>query len=422
MYRDYPRPKVLVAQLGARRHYQQPVLLHQWGMLDALYTDFYAGDIWPFKSLVNFGVIDGLPSFLKKGINRYNPKLTTAKIVQFPWFGYRYAKNLRDANRENLPSVCLAAGQSFCRRIIQHGLGEADTVYGFNSACLELFIYAKKKGLRCILDQTLAERSYYYQLLQEEIDRWPDWMMRDFSLTKADRQYIEREQQEQDLADHIICGSSFVKNSLMARGIPAEKISVVPLGKNKTDVTSIEKLGSPWQTRKAGLHVLFAGTVGLRKGIPYLLEALRGLKGQIPFVCKVAGTIEIKFEKIHDYSDVCQFLGCLPRSDMASLYRWADVLVLPSICEGSAMVAYEALQYGLPVITTDHAGSIISNYEPLRKWIVPIRDTVALQNAILHFYNSALDEETTNFLYSCLGQSQQIALDTFEQAIRYPAG
>src|SRR5436309_15926178 len=40
-------------------------------------------------------------------------------------------------------------------------------------------------------------------------------------------------------------------------------------------------------------------------------------------------------------------------------YRWADVLLLPSVCEGSAMVSYEALSAGLPVLTTPNAGSLV---------------------------------------------------------------
>ncbi|MGJ3247559.1 MAG: glycosyltransferase family 4 protein [Elainellaceae cyanobacterium] len=412
---------ILVAQLGARKHYQEPTLFHQWEILDTLHTDFYAGNSWPFILLRKLDGIDSLPTFLKKASNRYEPKLDTAKVIQFPWLGYQYAKNLRFSKSDNVSSICLKAGKSFCHRIIQHGLGEANTVYGFNGACLELFRYAKEQGLRCILDQTLAERSYYYQLLQEEMALWPVWASRDISLTEADVEIAEREQQEQDLADHIICGSYFVKDSLRARGVKPEKISVVPLGKLKAETSFIKEFGSPWKKRKDGLHILFAGSVGLRKGIPYLLEALQKLKGQIPFICKVAGTIEIKHENTHRYSDVCQFLGRVPRSDMAALYQWADVFVLPSICEGSAMVTYEALQHGLPVITTDHAGSIISNYESLRKWIVPIRDSPALRDALLCFYDSALDEETVNLLQNCLVQSQQTALETLKQAVMYSA-
>ena len=61
---------------------------------------------------------------------------------------------------------------------------------------------------------------------------------------------------------------------------------------------------------------------------------------------------------------------------MAAHYRWADVFVLPSICEGSAAVCYEALAYGLPVITTPNAGSVVRN--GVDGYIVPIRDADAI--------------------------------------------
>ena len=37
------KPKIVVAQLGARRHYAVPVLLHQEGMLAQFFTDAYVG-------------------------------------------------------------------------------------------------------------------------------------------------------------------------------------------------------------------------------------------------------------------------------------------------------------------------------------------------------------------------------------------
>jgi glycosyltransferase involved in cell wall biosynthesis len=66
---------------------------------------------------------------------------------------------------------------------------------------------------------------------------------------------------------------------------------------------------------------------------------------------------------------------------MADLYAWADVFLLPSICEGSAMVTYEALSWGLPVITTHNAGSIVR--DTVDGWLVPIRDSEAIAKKLL---------------------------------------
>ncbi|NEZ65794.1 glycosyltransferase [Leptolyngbyaceae cyanobacterium CCMR0082] len=413
--------KILLAQLGARRHYQQPVLLHQWGALDTLYTDFYAGDCLPMRVLRHSRLTPHLPATMKRMLDRYTPGLKSAKIVHFPMLGYQYARALRRSDKQNSTAIFVETGKSFCQRIIQHGLGNTDIVYGFNSACLELFEYAKSRGILCILDQTLAERSYYYRTLKTEEAHWSSWLERPFEMTSADQKLTEREQREQDLADQIICGSEFVKNSLIARNVSPEKITVIPLGRVK-DSTSLglNKLNSekslfPWKERSDGLHILFAGSVGLRKGIPYLLQALHQLEGVIPFVCKAAGSIELSSKPLEEYSNVCQFLGRVPRSEMASLYNWADVFVLPSLCEGSAMVIYEALNYGLPVITTNNTGSIVRN--GLGGWIVPIKNADAISASILELFQYGYGQNFSEKLKAMLEQTETKAISDFRQTI-----
>jgi glycosyltransferase involved in cell wall biosynthesis len=388
-------------------------LLHQWGVLDTLYTDFYAGNSWPTHILRNSKINSRLPAAAKRALDRYDPALDQAKIVHFPRLGYQYAKSLKQLRGQSGSSIFVKTGQNFCQRIIHHGLGDADTVYGFNGACLELFQYAKSQGLRCILDQTLAERKYYYTLLQEETNCWADWVAEPFSLTDADLTLAAREQQEQDLADQIICGSDFVKHSLVARGVPADKITVIPLGRAKLHrKLPTQRPLAPWQDRKDGLHILFAGSVGLRKGIPYLLEALRQINGEVPFLCKAAGNLEVKAEKASEYSDVCHFLGRVPRSEMASLYQWADVFVLPSLCEGSAMVTYEALQYGLPIIVTQNTGSIIR--DGIDGWIIPIQDAGAISKSLIDFSKKGHCSNFFEKLSIHYEQSHNDALDKFK--------
>jgi len=64
--------------------------------------------------------------------------------------------------------------------------------------------------------------------------------------------------------------------------------------------------------------------------------------------------------------------GPVLRPKMAEQYAWADVFLLPSICEGSATACYEALAAGLPVITTENAGSVVR--DGIEGFVVPIRD------------------------------------------------
>lgn len=416
-----PLQKVAVAQLGARRHYQQPMLLHQLNVLSTLYTDFYSGDYLLFKLLRKPWIYIHLPIVMKRMVDRYDPVLKDAKIIHFPLFSCKYTKVFNQQRGQNPSTAHLDTGKAFCLKIIQNGLDDIDAIYGFNTACLELFQYAKQQNVRCILDQTIAERHYRYQLMQAEEVRWPGWSLTPFTVSDIEQELTEREQQEQNLADQIICGSDFVKDSLVERSVAAEKITVVSLGRVRETSPSTfkpfntERSGSPWKDRPEGLHILFAGTVNLRKGIPYLLEALCQLKREIPFVCKAAGSIELRSEVLDSYKSVCQLLGRVPRSKMAELYRWADVFVLPSICEGSAMVVYEALEYGLPVLVTANTGSIVRN--GLGGWVVPIRDADPIAEALFRLYEKGYSSNFFEKLHHHLQQTQDVALANFKQVV-----
>lgn len=382
------KPKVLIAHLGARKHYQEPILLHKWGILDTFYTDFYARDNVINRALRSPLRYGRLPPSLKKMLDRYSCELEGAKVIDFPLFGIQYANSLKSRSIKEIYDIYLKTGKEFNEKIIAKGLGNANVIYGFNSASLELFEYAKQKSIKCILDQTIAVSSLEHKLMSEEELLWQNWSIKPFQVTEFMEKKAERETKEQQLADHIICGSDFVKTSLINEGISGDKITVISLGsiKEKKEISSsnLQNLLKP-QDSPRELNILFAGSVGLRKGIPYLLEALKIIKDQIPFTCKIAGNIDIKQDKVNEYQDLCQFLGRVPRAEMKDLYQWADVFVLPSLCEGSAMVTYEALMYELPIITTYNSGSIVR--DGIDGFIVPIRDSQAIADSLMKIFH-----------------------------------
>jgi glycosyltransferase involved in cell wall biosynthesis len=61
-------------------------------------------------------------------------------------------------------------------------------------------------------------------------------------------------------------------------------------------------------------------------------------------------------------------------------YRTADVFVLPTLCEGMALVHLEAMAAGVPVITTPNCGSVVR--DGIDGFIVPVRDPDALADRI----------------------------------------
>jgi glycosyltransferase involved in cell wall biosynthesis len=147
--------------------------------------------------------------------------------------------------------------------------------------------------------------------------------------------------------------------------------------------------------RSAYLHVLYVGTVQLRKGIQYFLEAAESIgPGKMVFRC--VGPVDVSDDATRRLAGVMDLAGPVPRAVMQSEYDWADVLVLPSLSEGSANVCLEAMACGLPVITTLQAGSAVRDGKD--GYIVPIRDgkAVADRLAVLASDRALLDELAEN--------------------------
>ncbi len=351
--------KVVVAQIGARRHYAVPAALHQAGMLHAVYTDWCAN-----RGLGALATTLLPQSLFGRSLDRIRdrriPHVSADQVKTFDRRTLQMAARRLRRKREDQFARWARANRDFGEAVVQHGFGGADTVYGFNAAAVEIFRQARRQGLRTVLDQTMAPWEYVETLLSEERRRWPDW--EDPQPDERWRLLADREAEEWELADSIICGSDFVVESLRATGGPAERCRVVPYGYDAPDVARdadrpTEQHPTKQRTGRP-LRVLFVGTIELRKGVPYLLEAARQL-GPKRAEVRVVGPIRVKEAAVRMLRQHVELIGPVARSDVHRHYQWADVFVLPTLAEGSANVCYEAMSHALPVITTPNSGSVV---------------------------------------------------------------
>ena len=342
-------PRVAVAQLGARRHYAVPRILHEAGMLERFFTDSYSGDK-PVLRRVVAGLDRVRPSdAARRWLSRRADDLPPDKVTSFERLGWRFAtaRQRRGGRSDPMPAAAAALNHA----IVRQGLGEADTIFAFNGAALELFEHGRRHSLRCILDQTLAARRVYRQLMLNERAQWPDWQ-RGFTVPDEGDERTIREETEWRYADRILCPSQFVVDSIAEAGGPVEKCLLVPYG---TDDSRFPRRSAHHCPEARPLRVLFAGEVGLRKGAPYLLEALRRLGPEL-VQGRFVGRLALEPGKLTPYAAVASFTGSLPRPEMRAQFAWADVFAFPSVCEGSAAVLSEALASGLPVVCTSNSG------------------------------------------------------------------
>jgi hypothetical protein len=365
------RSQFIVAQLGARMHYAVPCILHAAGMLEHFYTDFSTETGW--TQMLNWIPAALQPAAVRRLLGRSPKGVPRTKVTAFNALGLEYARRLR---RSECTSDCteafLWAGRAFCNLVLARGLGNANGVYTFNSAGLELLQRARMEGLRAVMEQTIAPKRVELQLLRDEASRFPGW---EASTENAGASaYCDREEEEWKSADLILCGSEFVRDGIAQCGGPVEKSVVVPYGVDVTKTKTESGKEKAERSTFSPLRVLTVGSVGLRKGSPYVLEAARQLKGKAQF--RMVGSIGVEYGAEVKLREHLELIGPVPRSELARHFDWADVFLLPSLCEGSATVTYEALAYGLPVICTANTGSVVR--DGVEGFVIPIRDAAAI--------------------------------------------
>ncbi|MEW5718221.1 MAG: glycosyltransferase family 4 protein [Chloroflexota bacterium] len=250
---------------------------------------------------------------------------------------------------------------------------------------------ARACGARIVTNGASSHPATQVRLVQEEFARYgfaePVMSARTFTTISRDL----------ETADHIIAASEFVVRSLLDAGIDRRKITLAPFGVDSARF-------QPGEKRDAVFRVLFIGTVTLRKGIQYLLQAwdeldLRNAELMIVgLITRDAAPVVARYRHRRDII----FRGFVPNPIEA--YQQASVFVFPSIEEGSALVTYEAMACGLPVIVSENSGSVAR--DGVDGFVVPIRDVGALKERI-----ALLDEDVD--ARRTLGQSARRRVEEF---------
>ena len=148
---------------------------------------------------------------------------------------------------------------------------------------------------------------------------------------------------------------------------------------------------------------LVAGRLVYRKGHSFLLDVLRELPEDLPYLCRIAGDgpersrLEAKCRE-YGLQDKVVFTGRLEYFAMAKEYENADVFIMPSIRETTGTVLLEAISKGLPVITINRFGG-----------------SVLLNNNCAYFYDGKTTEDIKNSLKQAILSAvsdRQNGLDT----------
>jgi glycosyltransferase involved in cell wall biosynthesis len=385
-------------------HYAIPRMLNDAGMLTHFYTDICANVGWPRLA----GIIPerhrSLP--LRRLLGRIPQGIPVDKITTFPGYALQYwQRERRTRSVAEANEVYLWAGQRFCQLVASHGFEGATGVYVFESAGLEILQLAKRLGLKTVTEQSIAPREITFRILAEECDRFPGWETL-MPNAEAIAVLTDRERREWALSDVILCGSEFVARGVGECGGPRTRCAIVPYGVDARFASD-----APRMRGARRLRVLTVGEVGLRKGPQYVLEAAKKLGSSAEF--RMVGQVGLRDEAVRTLSEHLQLCGPIPRAEMQKQYAWADVFLLPSLCEGSATVVYEALSAGLPVVCTFNTGSVVC--DGVEGYIVPIRNADAIVEKLLYLANhpSVLSEMSA----SAIVRAKQFSLTAYRDRL-----
>jgi glycosyltransferase involved in cell wall biosynthesis len=259
-------------------------------------------------------------------------------------------------------------------------------VHAYEDGALETFRAAHQQGMTCSYELPIAYWETAHRLLQEEAQRYPDWEPTLMG-TRDSAAKLRRKTEELEAADTVICPSRFVWRSLPASIRREKRCVLAPFG--SPPVRPLER-----RERVAGpMRVLFAGSLTQRKGLADLFQAINRLeRSDVELV--VVGSL---MQPLSFYEHRCRrmiYERPRPHHEVLALMQRCDVLVLPSLVEGRALVQQEAMSCGLPLIATANAGGEDLIEEGRTGFLVPIRDpdTLAERIAWLADHRAALAE------------------------------
>jgi glycosyltransferase involved in cell wall biosynthesis len=234
---------------------------------------------------------------------------------------------------------------------------------------------ARRRGMKVVADQSIAHPAFIDRALA------PDYKDLGISHWMSMRDGFCRLMVEDcEQADCVLVNSDFVKETFVAEGIPAEKIHVEYLGV-RPDFFGLK---NEWSI-SGPVKILFTGGFGVRKGGPHFLAALHLLRKRgVPYTATVVGSVEdlARMPAANPLPPDLTFVPRVPQDELKQYLATHDLYLFPTLAEGCANSAMEALAAGLPVITTRECGLPARHGE--HAWLIPPRNPAAICDAIEH--------------------------------------
>jgi glycosyltransferase involved in cell wall biosynthesis len=352
---------VVVAHPGKQHVYQTVLAAQEAGSLQAFATSVYFEPSSRFAHGASILASRfGARGILRSALSRSHPEIDSKKVVTFPWWAAVARLSWAFPIGSTFEQYAWGRTDASIAKWLSGLEQKPQIVHGFEGGARSTFEAAKTRGIITVLDVSNAhERAE--RALREEGE-------------SGGVGSTERVRAERDLADVLLAPSEFVEECLVESGVSKKQIVRLPYGADPDRFSVAEP-------QHDGLfRVLFVGSVSARKGVRYLLEAWRRLELRDAELILVGAADAFGRKLIADAPSSVRWVGCVGGHEVQQYFANADAFAFPSLAEGSALVTYEALASGLPVVTTTSSGSVVR--DGVDGFVVAPRDVDAICDRI----------------------------------------
>ena len=342
----------ICCQLGAREHYAVPRALHRRARLRMMVTDAWTRPGSP---------IAHLPGQLPRRLaERYHPDLESADVRDLTLALMTQEVEWRLQRRTGWDLLIarnewFQAGAASVLTDVEKPSPARIVVFAHSYAARAIFQLAKTRGWITVLGQ-IDPGEDHFAIVRRLADASPQYGAAP-SLPPID--YFERWREECALADHIVVNSEWSRKAVIRAGVDSARLRVMPLAYDGSAEPPPAPRAFPDRfTAARPLRLLFVGSASVVKGAPQLLEAMSLLAGQ-PVTLRLVGEPAMTVPASFLSHPGIEWIGAVPRGEMAQHYETSDVLVFPSHSDGFGMAQIEAQGHGLPVIASPFCGGVV---------------------------------------------------------------
>ena len=225
-------------------------------------------------------------------------------------------------------------------------------VFAREDCCRQTFRRARVLGVKTIYQLPTAYWRKVRELMERELAEFPDICSAANDRYEFAEQRTTRKDAELNLADHILCPSTFVRESLSPHR--STNLEVIPFG--------VDEAPAQQTTARKGVF-LYAGNITMRKGVHRLMLAWKELKVYRTHELRLVGDMFLSEKFLSDFHGMFNHIPRVSRAELNRHYAEASGFVFNPVADGFGHVILEAMRNATPVIASKNSGApdVITN-------------------------------------------------------------